>query len=104
MNAAADREDHAVMIDRIRHASDELDLLRQRRELLFWTITMTLALIILTALTMAFLFSLIKDNSPDGTYTAAAGVGSATLVRIIRRERALRSESGRRNIRLSKDP
>jgi hypothetical protein len=94
MNAAADREGCTVTIDRVRHASDDLDLLRQRRELLFWTITMTLALIILTALTVAFLFSLINGHSPDGTHTAAAGVGSAALARIIRTERPLRSGSG----------
>jgi hypothetical protein len=95
MNATVTTAGQRTMtIDQIRHASAELDLLRRQRELLFWTITMMLALIILTALTVAFLFSLIKGDSLDGAYTAAAGVSGAALVRIMRGSRAPQPEPG----------
>ena len=93
-----------MTIDQIRHASAELELLRRRRELLFWTITMTLALIILAALTVTFLFSLIKGDSLDAANTAVAVVSSAALVRIIRGSRALQPELERPNVQLSRDP
>jgi len=59
----------------LRHASAELELVRRRRELLFWTIRMTLAVVVLIAITIALLWSLIHGSGVDVVIAAlAAGI------------------------------
>jgi len=66
----------------LRQATAELDLVRRRRELLFWTIRMTLAVIVLAAMTVAFVVSLIQGASTDATQMAlgASSGGAAAAV------------------------
>jgi hypothetical protein len=66
------------------HAFAELDLMRSRRELMFWTITMTLAVIVLVAMTVAFVVSLIQGSSLDPAHMAVGtGItGTCAGVRI----------------------
>lgn len=65
---------------KLRHASAELDLKRKRRELLFWTIATTLALIVLGAMTVAFVVSLVFGGSIDPARMAVgAGIMGANV-------------------------
>lgn len=53
--------------------------MRQRRELFFWTIRMTLALIVLGAMTIAFSLSLMHGASMDAARMAVgAGITGAS--------------------------
>jgi hypothetical protein len=73
----------------LRHAFAVLDLARRRRELLFWTIAMTLTVIVLVAMTVAFVVSLIQGSSIDpARMTVGAGITAASAsVRILGRLR-----------------
>lgn len=63
----------------VRQVSAELDLIRRRRELLFWTITTTLAVIVLITMTVALLVSFITGTSIDSTRIAlAVGITGAS--------------------------
>jgi hypothetical protein len=69
----------------LERAKAELDLARQQRELLFWTIHMTLAVIVSTAVTIAFLVSLIEGvpiSVKEIVAGAAIGAASAHLTRL----------------------
>jgi hypothetical protein len=57
----------------LRQAAAELDLVRRRRELLFWTIRMTLVVIVLVAMTIAFLAALVKGTAVDPAQMLVAG-------------------------------
>jgi hypothetical protein len=69
----------------LRHAFAVLDLARRRRELLFWTIAMTLTVIVLVAMTVAFVVSLIQGSAIDpAQMTVGAGItGASASVRIL---------------------
>ena len=75
----------------LRDARAELDLVRRRRELFFWTVEMTLAVIVLIGMTIAFLAWLIHGDRADvGTIAAGAGItgvsaGGGELVGALRR-------------------
>jgi hypothetical protein len=58
----------------------ELNFMRRRRELLFWTIMMTLAVVVLATMTLAFLVSLVRGATIDGAYMAG-GAGIVGLLR-----------------------
>jgi hypothetical protein len=63
----------------LRHATAELQLIHQRLELIFWTIRTTLALIVLVALTVAFVVSLCQGASVDPAHMAiGAGITGAS--------------------------
>ena len=51
-------------------AAAELALVRQRRELLFWTINMALAMIVFVAMTIAFIVSLVQGAALDASRLA----------------------------------
>jgi hypothetical protein len=82
-----------VKPSKVRDALAELDLVRRRRELFFWTIAMALAVIVLCAIAAAFLVSLVTGNSFDvgnlglgvGITSISAGVGK--IVWLLRRVR-----------------
>ncbi len=73
------------MATELRHAFAELDLVCRRRELLFSTIAMTLAVIVLVAMSVAFVVSLIQGSTLDpagmavGTGITGASVGVRSL-------------------------
>ena len=75
----------------VRRAKAELELVRQRRELVFWTITMTVTVIVLAAMALAFIASLIHGQPIDsaklatGTGVTGAGAASSHLIRLLRR-------------------
>jgi ABC-type lipoprotein release transport system permease subunit len=58
----------------LRQASAELDFLRRRRELFFWTMTMTLALVVLVVMTVAFVVSMVH-GAPIDIEQLAVGAG-----------------------------
>lgn len=89
----------------LRHAFAELDLVRRRRELMFWTITTTLAVIVLVAMTVAFVVALIQDSSIDGTQMAVGtGItGASAGVRTLGLMRRVQGLSGRGSV-ASADP
>lgn len=55
-------DDDVVKAGHLRRAVAELDLVRRRRELFFWTITMSLTVIVLISMVIAFLLSLIQGG------------------------------------------
>jgi hypothetical protein len=61
----------------LRHASAQLDLARRRRELLFWTIITSVAVIVLVATTVAFVVSLIQGSSMVTAHLAVGALGGA---------------------------
>lgn len=75
----------------LRQANAELDLTQRRRELFFWTIRLTLAVIVLIALTIAFVVSLIQGASIDAAQMAlgagitAANAASGQILGLLRR-------------------
>lgn len=65
----------------LRHATAELDFVRRRLELLFWTIATGLALIVLAAMTVAFIVSLIRGPTMDhAMMEVGAGITAASAV------------------------
>jgi hypothetical protein len=60
-----DSGDEMVAATELRHALAEIELMRRRRELLFWSIRMTLALVMLATITVAVLVSLVRRVSMD---------------------------------------
>ncbi len=57
----------------LQHAFVELELVGRRRALLLWTVTATLALVILLAMTLAFVVSLIMGARMDATQIVYGG-------------------------------
>jgi hypothetical protein len=74
------RREDGVTPAQLRHASAELELVRRRRELFFWTIRMTLSVIVLVAIAVAFIVSLIEGATIDAAHMAVgAGITGATV-------------------------
>ena len=72
------RCDDAMTPAGLRRASAQLDLVRQRRELLFWTISMTFGSIVLFAITVGFVWSLVRGASMTaGQIVVGAGITGA---------------------------
>jgi hypothetical protein len=71
----------------LRRAVAQLDFVRRRRELFFWTVTMTLTVILLVVMTLTFLVSLVQGGCIDGAHMAV-GAGIAGLLRHLARLQA----------------
>jgi hypothetical protein len=75
----------------LRQANVELGLTRRRRELFFWTIRMTLTVIVSIAMTIALVVSLIQGASIDvaqmslGAGITAVNAASGQILGLLRR-------------------
>jgi hypothetical protein len=75
-------EGDGVAHAQLQHASSRLELMRQRLELVFWTMTTTLAVIALLAMTAQLVLSLLSGKSLGAADTATA-VAIAGVVRLL---------------------
>ena len=84
------QDNDAMTSAELRYALAELELTRRRRELLFWSITMAFALIVLVAMSVAFLVSVVQGVALNlaqvavGAAITGAG-GGGPIVSLLRR-------------------